>query len=137
MLLREAHDAPAAGHLGRARTLERLDRHFIWPGMTRDAREYVRTCDICQRTKMETHQPRGLLHPLPVPDGKWTHITMDLVTLFARDTKGIRRSRSLHGPLHKDGPVCANNHHSNGTTIGKDIRGASIQEFRTTKTNRQ
>ena len=88
MLLREAHDAPAAGHLGRARTIERLDRHFTWSGMTSDAREYVRTCDTCQRTKAETQQPRGLLHPLPVPDGKWTHITMDLVTCLPETPEG-------------------------------------------------
>ena len=84
----EAHDAPAIGHLGRARTIERLDRHFTWSGMTSDAREYVRTCDTCQRTKAKTQQPQGLLHPLPVLDGKWTHITMDLVTYLPETPEG-------------------------------------------------
>lgn len=88
MILREAHDAPAAGHLGRQRTLERMQRQFMWPGMSSDVRKYVQTCDVCQRTKVEAHSRRGLLHPLPVPDGKWTHITMDLVTCLPVTPEG-------------------------------------------------
>ena len=75
-------------HIREHEMVERLDRHFTWSGMTKSAREYGRKCDICQRTKAETHQPRGLLHPLPVPDGKWTHITMDLVTCLPETPEG-------------------------------------------------
>jgi hypothetical protein len=39
-VLRVSHDASTAGYLGRARTLERLERQFFWPGMARDAALY-------------------------------------------------------------------------------------------------
>ena len=33
-LLQIAHEIPAAGHLGVAKTQSRLLRHFFWPGVT-------------------------------------------------------------------------------------------------------
>jgi hypothetical protein len=44
-LLSEAHDAPLSGHLGRAKTHERLSRCFYWPGMYAMVHDYCRTCD--------------------------------------------------------------------------------------------
>ncbi|KAJ9504892.1 hypothetical protein QJQ45_005451 [Haematococcus lacustris] len=66
-LLHEAHDAHTAAHLGRAKTLERLQRHFHWPQMHKTVQEYVRTCDKCQRNKATNQLPPGLLQPLPIP----------------------------------------------------------------------
>ncbi|KAJ9518617.1 hypothetical protein QJQ45_018645, partial [Haematococcus lacustris] len=66
-LLHEAHDAHTAAHLGRAKTLERLQRHFYWPQMHKTVQEYVRTCDKCQRNKATNQLPPGLLQPLPIP----------------------------------------------------------------------
>jgi len=43
-----AHDIPMAGHLGHKKTLDRIRLHFVWPGITKDVREYCNTCDICQ-----------------------------------------------------------------------------------------
>jgi transposase InsO family protein len=78
-VLREAHDASTAGHLGRARTLERLERQFFWPGMARDAALYVGTCPNCQTNKAANTKPIGLLRPLPVPRRNWESISMDLI----------------------------------------------------------
>ena len=35
--------------------------------MAKDIREYVRSCDVCQKTKHRKHPPYGLLQPLPIP----------------------------------------------------------------------
>jgi len=35
-LIREYYDTPAAGHLGRAKTLELLTRTYFWPGMRKN-----------------------------------------------------------------------------------------------------
>ena len=78
-LLREAHDAAAAGHLGHAKTLEVLSRAFWWPDIARNVREYVHTCDACQRhTPLNQRRP-GLLQPLPVPEQRWEVVTVDFV----------------------------------------------------------
>ncbi|KAJ9517480.1 hypothetical protein QJQ45_024949 [Haematococcus lacustris] len=76
-LLHEAHDAVTSAHLDRAKTLERLQRHFYWPQMEQTVREYVRTCDQCQRNKATNQVPPGLLQPLPIPNRNWQHVSMD------------------------------------------------------------
>ncbi|KAJ9515869.1 hypothetical protein QJQ45_008750 [Haematococcus lacustris] len=78
-LLHEAHDAVTSAHLGRAKTLERLQRHFYWPQMEHTVREYVRTCDQCQRNKATNQVPPGLLQPLPIPNRNWQHVSMDFI----------------------------------------------------------
>ncbi|KAJ9522820.1 hypothetical protein QJQ45_023603 [Haematococcus lacustris] len=78
-LLHEAHDAHTAAHLGRAKTLERLQRHFYWPQMHKTVQEYVRTCDKCQRNKATNQLPPGLLQPLPIPARNWQQVSMDFI----------------------------------------------------------
>eukprot|EP00983_Pelagomonas_calceolata_P082118 1155819-Pelagomonas_calceolata.AAC.1 len=70
-LMHEAHDTPIAGHLGRAKTLERLVRQYFWPRMSADVHYYTSTCPTCQKAKTSTTKPIGLLHPLPTPTQKW------------------------------------------------------------------
>jgi len=48
-LLQIAHEIPAAGYLGVAKTQSRLLRHFFRPSISRDTNSFCRTCDICQR----------------------------------------------------------------------------------------
>ena len=78
-LLREAHDIPIAGHLGRAKTVERLARAFYWPRMHQEVDEYVATCPSCQVNKPSNAKPLGLMSPLPIPEGKWESVSMDFV----------------------------------------------------------
>jgi len=78
-LLFLAHDIPASGHLGVAKTLARLQRHFYWPAIQRDVREYCRTCDTCQRLGKAGKVPVAPLHSLPVVTEPFTRIAMDIV----------------------------------------------------------
>jgi Integrase zinc binding domain len=67
-VLAECHDAPLAGHFGRGKTLDLLRRRYWWPGMPKAVKEYVKSCDVCARSKADRHRPYGPLHPLPIPD---------------------------------------------------------------------
>jgi Reverse transcriptase (RNA-dependent DNA polymerase)/RNase H-like domain found in reverse transcriptase/Integrase zinc binding domain/Chromo (CHRromatin Organisation MOdifier) domain/gag-polyprotein putative aspartyl protease/Integrase core domain len=87
-IIREAHDAPYSGHVGRARTQELVSRTFWWPGLHTEVTEYVRTCDMCQRNKASNQLPGGLLQPMPIPDRRWQSVTMDLITALPRTTAG-------------------------------------------------
>ena len=51
------HDSPAAGHWGISRTTSMVKRNYVFKGMRRKVRAYVRTCDVCQRGKADTHLP--------------------------------------------------------------------------------
>src|SRR5512147_818026 len=79
-LLKDHHDAPAAGHAGRAKTLELLSRRYYWPKMYQDVDRYVQNCHICQRSRTSRHAPYGILRPLPIPQAPWQDISMDYVT---------------------------------------------------------
>lgn len=79
-VLQLCHDHPMSGHAGVTKTVELVLRHFWWPGVRRAVREYVKSCDSCQRVKASSARPGGLLKPLPIPDGKWKVVTMDFIT---------------------------------------------------------
>jgi hypothetical protein len=76
-ILGQSHDHPTAGHFGRFKTLELLSRNFYWPNISHFVKNYIRTCDLCQRSKPPRHRPYGLLQPLPVPERPWSSISLD------------------------------------------------------------
>ena len=79
-LIAECHDCPSAGHQGVTKTLQRVARRFWWPHMSRSVHSYVTACSSCQLNKPVNQLPAGLLQPLPVPERKFAHITLDLIT---------------------------------------------------------
>ena len=78
-ILLERHENPAAGHYGYAKTLHGILKDFTWPKIQKDVRLFTQKCGICQRAKHRKHRPYGLLQPLPIPEKRWTHITMDFI----------------------------------------------------------
>ena len=51
MALYYNHDTLLAGHQGVERTFEKLRKRYFWPTLRKDLREYVLSCDRCQRYK--------------------------------------------------------------------------------------
>ena len=49
--------------------------------MSKDVQEYVKSCDICQRTKYTTQLPPSLITPLNVPTLPWNSISMDFISM--------------------------------------------------------
>ena len=50
-ILYYSHSTKVAGHFGAARTVLRIASRYYWPGMNRDIRSWVSTCEMCQRVK--------------------------------------------------------------------------------------
>ena len=78
-IIQEFHDSPHAGHQGRAKTIELIDREYWWKELRKDTERFVRNCHTCRRAKTSRHSPFGILRPLPVPGRAWQHISMDFV----------------------------------------------------------
>jgi hypothetical protein len=53
-----------------------------------EVNKYVQTCESCQRNKISTQKPAGLLQPLPLPTHKWTDISMDFITQLPKTQSG-------------------------------------------------
>lgn len=78
-LLIDMHFTPVGGHFGYERTLSQLKRDFIWPGMRKSMKEFIKHCDPCQRCKYECVKLAGLLQLLLVPKKVWLEISMDFL----------------------------------------------------------
>uniref|UniRef100_T1IZ47 RNA-directed DNA polymerase n=1 Tax=Strigamia maritima TaxID=126957 RepID=T1IZ47_STRMM len=50
-----------SGHLGVQKTLERLKQGVFWPRMKDDVKEWIRECEPCQRAKVESKLPMGMM----------------------------------------------------------------------------
>ena len=79
-VLNICHDSPSAGHFGFKKTFSLINRDFWWSSMHNDIKEYIKSCEICCRSKDSRHKPYGFLNPLEIPDRPWTSISMDFVT---------------------------------------------------------
>ena len=82
------HDTPYAGHLGRDRTKHLIMQTYWWPSIDADVREFVSTCDFCQRNKPSNQKPAGLLQPLPIPEFRWQSVSVDLITELPKTKAG-------------------------------------------------
>jgi len=78
-VLRNKHDHPLSGHLGRNKTLILVRRDYAWPNMRNFIKDYCSSCIICGRAKPRRHRPYGLLKQLPIPARPWDSISMDLI----------------------------------------------------------
>ena len=79
MILYDIHNSKIVGHFGTYKTLERLKHNTNWHKMEEDVKDYVRTCDTCQRDKPSRHRQYGELQLLEVHYRPWLSISMDCI----------------------------------------------------------
>jgi len=78
-ILEENHVSKVAGHFGQHKTEEKITQNYFWSKMEDDVRDYVRSCDVCQRDKASRHKKYGLLQPLNIPFRPRDCISMDFI----------------------------------------------------------
>ena len=93
-LLEELHEGIYGSHIGeRSLSHRAITQGYWWPGMQKEAQEYVRKCDQCQRFAPNIHQPEGVLNPLsnPWPFAQWG---LDIVGPFPKALKNKKYSKT-------------------------------------------
>jgi len=78
-LLYIAHDILASGHLGVAKTRDRLLHHFFWPMISQDVKEYCRAHPVCQKLGKGGKPAVAPLHSLPLVAEPFSQIAIDIV----------------------------------------------------------
>ncbi|KAI3369367.1 hypothetical protein L3Q82_007468 [Scortum barcoo] len=98
-VMQASHNPPQSGHLGDAKTLQRLRQSYHWYGMGGDLGKYIQKCPQCkaqksssptQRARLQTYQagaPMDRLHldvlgPFPISSSgnKYILVIMDQFT---------------------------------------------------------
>ena len=87
-LLQEFHDIPISGHVGVAKTVDLLSRHYYWPKLHQDVKDYVGSCLACQSNKARNANLEGLAQSIPHPPRRWDQVSMDLITQLPRSRDG-------------------------------------------------
>ena len=68
LLLEELHEGICRSHTeGRFLSHRVLTQGYWWLSIQKEAQEYVKKCDQCQKFAPNIHQPRGILNPLSIP----------------------------------------------------------------------
>ncbi|KAK9125601.1 hypothetical protein Scep_014447 [Stephania cephalantha] len=84
-ILSEFHASPIGGHGGFLKTFKRISAELFWVGMKKDIKDFVATCDICQRHKYETLAPASA-PTTRSPYAIWEHISMDFIEGLPRSS---------------------------------------------------
>jgi len=100
--IKEAHDATAYGEV--EKTWKWLTDKYICQPFSRLVKEYVASCDTCQRTKYSNKPPLGQVTMLHVPTRAW----MDTIIDFLKMSPGFTYCSSLSPniPLEDDHMIC-------------------------------
>jgi hypothetical protein len=78
-IIKQHHDTCIAGHAGHFKTLELVTHNYWWPQMSRYIGIYVKTCDLCNRMKLQHRQPLSELHPSETLAEPWDTISVDFI----------------------------------------------------------
>ena len=78
LALNTAHDSPLAGHFSHNKTYAKIASSFFWPRLGTDARNYCRSCDLCQKMSQRRTKPVPLVK-MPIIETPFSRISMDIV----------------------------------------------------------
>jgi len=81
------HGTVMGGHLGVDKTLVRLQTRVYFPHMQSKVKEYVRTCDICQRIKYDNKKPTGFMRSAEITN-PWEEIYMYIMGPYTKSAPG-------------------------------------------------
>jgi len=86
-ILKATHDHPLAGHAGINNTISRLKEKYYWKTMYKDINNYIKTCDICQKRRLEKETEE--LKPIRPPTA-FSKIGIDIIGPLPRTLRGNR-----------------------------------------------
>ena len=78
-VLTRCHDDPlTGGHLGKHKTIEKVQQRYWWPGWRQDTENWIASCLSCMTKKDQPGKKPGLLQPIEVGEA-FDLVGMDLI----------------------------------------------------------
>ena len=77
-IIRDAHDSELGGHYALDKTLAKIKKFYDWHNMTHEVKDYIDTCETCQRnkeTKRQTYRPQAT----DIPNKPNEKISIDII----------------------------------------------------------
>lgn len=81
------HNDPTSAHASTERMMNKMKTRYYWPQMFENIREYVQSCDFCQRRG--NYKRNESLHPIPVGE-PFHRVGIDYVGPLPRTKNGSR-----------------------------------------------
>lgn len=78
-VMKVGHDIPLAGHLGEAKTKQRIKYSFFWPTLKKDVKKYCESCKECQLRRTVTYRDRIPIQPIFRPETPFEVWSVDCI----------------------------------------------------------
>ena len=78
-ILKLAHDVAVGGHMGIAKTRDKILRYFWWPSIHKEVKQYVRSCDVCQRNDKTCKEGKAPMVCPPIISKIFSRVSCDIV----------------------------------------------------------
>ena len=101
-LLRLHHDDSLANHFKIKKIHVLMQRKFYWFKITRNIKEYLKDCDMCQRIKTSRHCFYNELSSLSVSTRSWTKISYNKTFLELLWRQHLRCNSDYRRSLFED-----------------------------------
>ncbi|KAM7313255.1 uncharacterized protein ISCGN_003132 [Ixodes scapularis] len=105
-LLELCHGSSWSGHLGIKKTKDRLLQEYYWPGCFRDAENFVRSCDTCQRIGKPHDKKKAPMRLVPLITEPFRRLVIDTVGPLPTSKSGYRYVLTLLCPATKFPEAC-------------------------------
>lgn len=86
--IENAHSPPSASHGGTDKTIDLVCRCYYWPGLARDVRKFVASCETCKQTKAPNQTLRPPMGKPFVVERPFQHLYVDLLGPYPRSKAG-------------------------------------------------
>ena len=86
-ILRQNHDIPQAGCLGRDKTLQRIRQNYYCPGMTQDVKSFIKDCETCVKCEYNQRPLKRQLTTKPL-QSPWAQLSLTPSSLKRDKKKG-------------------------------------------------
>lgn len=87
-VLLESHNSPLSAHFGINKTLQRIRRHYFWPGLVNSVKNFINNCDVCKSTKHPNVVLRPPMGKTPMPERLFQRLYVDFLGPYPRSRTG-------------------------------------------------